>query len=73
MMTLKGCGHGDSYQEIVEDLHVRSGVSKRQARDILAALQMKGQPVASQSIYSQAAKVTRIVIVAFPTLADADR
>ena len=29
----QGCGHGDSYEEILEDLHARFGVSKRQARD----------------------------------------
>ena len=65
----QGCGHGDNYCEIVEDLHARFGVSKRQARDRLAVLKMK----TSQSIYSQAAEVTRLVEVAFPTLADADR
>ena len=65
----QGCGHGESDQEIVDDLHARFGVSKRQARDRLAALKMK----ASQSIHSHAAEVTRMVKVAFPTLADADR
>ena len=65
----QGCGHGDSYCEIVEDLHARCEVSKRQTRDRLAVLKMK----TSQSIYSQAAKVTRLVEVAFPTLAEADR
>ena len=65
----QGCGHGDSYDEILEDLHARFGVSKRQARDRLAALKMKP----GQSIYSQATEVTRLVEVAFPTLADADR
>ena len=63
------CGHGDSYKEIVEDLHARFGVFKTQARDRLAAIKIK----ASQSIYSQAAEVTRMVKVEFPTLADADR
>ena len=65
----QGCGHGDSYIEIVEDLHARFGVTKRQARDRLAALKMR----ANQSIHSQAAEVSRLVTVAFPTLADADR
>ena len=65
----QGCGHGDSYKEILEDLHARFGVSKRQARDRLAALKLKP----GQSIYSQATEVTRLVEVAFPTLADADR
>ena len=65
----QGCGHGDSYCELVEDLLARFGVSKRQARDWLSVLKMK----TSQSIYSQAAEVTRLVEVAFPTLADADR
>ena len=65
----QGCGYGDSYCEIVEDLHARFGVSKRQAKDRLAALKKK----TSQSIYSQAAEVTRLVEVAFTTLADAGR
>ena len=65
----QGCGHGDSYQEIVDDLHARFGVSRRQARDRLAVLKMR----ASQSIHSQAAEVSRMVKVAFPTLADADQ
>ena len=64
----QGCGHSGSYDEIV-DLHARFGVSKRQARDRFAALKMKP----GQSIYSQAAEVTRLVEVAFPTLAKADR
>ena len=51
----QGCGHGDSYQEIVDDLHARFGVSRRQARDRLAALKMR----ASQSIHSQAAEVSQ--------------
>ena len=54
---------------IVENLHARFWVSKKQARDRLAALKMK----ASQSIYNQAAEVTRMVKVAFPTLADSDQ
>ena len=42
----QGCGHGDDYQEIVDDLHARFGVSRRQARDRLTALKMRaGQPV----------------------------
>ena len=65
----QACGHGDNYQEIIEDLHARFGVTKRQARDRLAALKMR----AGQSIHSQAAEVSRLVTVAFPTLADADR
>ena len=65
----QGCGHGDNYQEIVDDLHARFGVSRRQARDRLAALKMR----AGQSIHSQAAEVSRMVKVAFPTLADADQ
>ena len=65
----QGCGHGDDYQEIVDDLHARFGVSRRQARDRLATLKMR----ASQSIHSQAAEVSRMVKVAFPTLADADQ
>ena len=65
----QGCGHGDSYDEILEDLHARFGVSKRQARDRLAALKMKP----GQSIYSQATEITRLVEVTFPTLADADK
>ena len=65
----QGCGHGDSYCEIVDDLHARFGVSKRQARDRLAVLKMK----TSQSIYSLAAEVTRLLEVVFRTLADADR
>ena len=44
-------------------------MSKRQAKDRLAALKKK----TSQSIYSQAAEVTRLVEVAFPTLTNADR
>ena len=47
------CGHGDSYEEILKDLHARFGVSKRQARDRLAALKLKP----GQSIYSQATEV----------------
>ena len=47
----QGCGHGDSYQKIVEDLKIKT----------------------SQSIHSQAAEVTRMVKVAFPTLANTDR
>ena len=65
----QGCGHGDSYVEIVEDLHARFGVYKIQAQDRLAALKMKP----GHSIYSQAVDVTSLVEVAFPTLADADR
>ena len=65
----QGCGHGDSYEEIIEDLHARFGVSRRQARDRLAAFKMKP----GQSIYSQATEITRLVEVAFPTLAKADR
>ena len=65
----QGYEHGDSYEEIIEHLHARFGVSRKQARDRLAALKMKP----GQSIYSQATKVTRLVEVAFPTLADADR
>ena len=49
----QGCGHGDNYEEILEDLHARFGVSKRQARDRLAALKLKP----GQSIYSQATEV----------------
>ena len=47
----QGCGHGDSYQKIVEDLKIKT----------------------SQSIHSQAAEVTRMVKVTFPTLANTDR
>ena len=65
----QGCGHGDYYQEIVDDLHARFGVSRRQAWDRLAALKMR----ASQSIHSQAAEFSRMVKVAFPTLANADQ
>ena len=65
----QGCSHNDSYQEITEDLRAQFRVSRRQARDRLGLLKMK----ASQSIYSQAAEVTRPVVVTFPTLADADR
>ena len=65
----QGCGHGDNYREIVEDLHARFGVSRRQARDRLAALKMR----ASQSTHSQAAEISRMVKVAFPSLADADQ
>ena len=64
----QGCGHGDSCQEIVEDLHARF-VSKREARDRLASLKMK----ASQSFHSQVVEVNRMVKVSFPTLADDDR
>ena len=65
----QGCGHGDNYQETVGDLHARFGVSRRRARDRLAALKMR----ASQSTYSQAAEISRLVKVAFPSLADADQ
>ena len=65
----QGGSHGHSYQEIVEGLHARLGVFKRQARNRLAALKMK----ASQSIHNRAAKVTRMVKVAFQTLADTDQ
>ena len=44
-------------------------MSKRQVWGRLAALRMK----ASQSIHSQVTEVTRLVKVAFPTLADVDR
>ena len=64
----QGCGHGDSYQEIVEDLHARFGVSRRQGRNRLAVLKMR----AIQSIHSQAAEVSRMVNVAFLTFADTD-
>ena len=37
----QGCGHGDNYQEIVENLHARFEVSRRQASDRLAALKMR--------------------------------
>ena len=65
----QGCGHEDSYQKIVEDLHARFGVSKRQVRDLLATLKL----MVIQSIHSQAAEVSRMVKVTFPTSADADR
>ena len=44
-------------------------MSRKQARYRLAPLKMKS----GQSIYSQATKVTRLVEVAFLTLADANR
>ena len=63
------CGHGDNYQVIVEDLQTRFCLSKKQARDRLAALKIQ----ASQSIHNQGTEVTRIVKVEFPALADADQ
>ena len=65
----QGCGHGNSYLEIVKDIYARFGVSKCQARNKLATLKMR----ASQSIHSQASEVSRMVMVAFSTLAYADQ
>ena len=51
-------------KKIVEDIRFRYGLSKRQTKDRLAALKIN---------LLQAANITRLVEVAFPALASADR
>ena len=53
----KGCGFGDN-NEIVENLHARYGLSRRQARDKSATHKI---------IQRQAAEISRLIGVAFPT------
>ena len=65
----QSCGQGESYEEIVEDLQARYGLTSRMARDRLAAVQLKP----SQNVHKQAAEISRLVGIAFPILPEAEQ
>ena len=69
MGDAQNCRHNSTYEEIVENLQLRYGLSRRQARDRLAALKVK----LIQSIHRQATEVTSLMEMAFPALANAER
>ena len=53
--TYAANGHGGDYDDIIEELHARFRVSKRQARNKLATFMIE----ANQSIHRQTAEITR--------------
>ena len=65
----QSCGQGDDYEEIIEDLRDRYGLTKRKARDRLSAIQLR----AGQDVHKQAAEINRLVSIAFPVLPDQER
>ena len=65
----QSCGQGESYEEIVEDLQARYGLTTRMARDRLSAIQLKS----GQSVHKQAAEISRLVRIAFPILPERDQ
>ena len=65
----QSCGQGDDYEEIIEDLRDRYGLTKRQARDRLSAIQLR----AGQDVHKQATEISRLVSIAFPVLPDQEK
>ena len=65
----QSCGEGESYEEIVEDLQARYGLTRRMARDRLSTIQLKTR----ESIHKQAAEISRLVTIAFPILPDGEQ
>ena len=65
----QSCGQGESYEEIVEDLQARYGLTRRMARDRLSAIQLKS----GQNVHKQAAEINRLVRIAFPILPEMDQ
>ena len=65
----QSCGDGESYQEIVEDLRARYGLTRRGARDRLSNLKLK----TGQNVHKQAAEISKLVKLAFPVLPDDDQ
>ena len=63
------CGQGESWQEIVEDLRARYGLTRAKARDKLSKIQLK----AGQNVHKQAAEISRLVGLAFPILPETDQ
>jgi hypothetical protein len=63
------CGRGEDYEEVLDNLRARFGLSVRQARDRLSAL--RREP--NQSLHSLGVEVKRLVRLAYPTMAPADR
>jgi hypothetical protein len=62
------CGRGEDYEEVLDNLRARFGLSVRQARDRLSAL--RREP--NQSLHSLGVEVKRLVRLAYPTMAPAD-
>ena len=65
----QSCGQGESYQEIVDDLKARYGLTRRGARDRLTNIRLK----AGQNVHKQASEITKLVSIAFPVLPDTDQ
>ena len=65
----QSCGQGESYQEIVDDLQARYGLTRRGARDRLSSIRLK----TGQNVHKQASEISRLVATAFPMLPDEDR
>ena len=65
----QSCGQADSFEEIVEDLRARYGLTNRSARDRLSSITLR----AGQDIHKQAGEISRLVALSFPMLPEADR
>ena len=65
--VIQSRGHNNSYKEIIEDLHSRFEVLKLETDWQLIKAKI------GQSVHKQLAKITRLVEVAFPAIADIDR
>ena len=65
----QSCGQGESYQEIVEDLRARYGLTRRGARDRLSSIRLK----TNHNVHKQAAEISKLVKIAFPILPDNDQ
>lgn len=64
----QSCSHSNNSEAVVEDLHSRFKLSRRQAWNKTANLNIKN----SQFIHWHAAEITRLVRVAFFVLVDTD-
>ena len=65
----QGCGQGETYQDIVEDLQARYGLTRRGARDRLSNIRLKS----SQNVHKQASEISKLVAIAFPVLPNTDQ
>ena len=65
----QGCGQGEDYAEITEDLRARYGLTRGKARDRLATIQLK----ATENVHKQAREISRLVAIAFPMLPDGEQ
>ena len=65
----QSCGQGESYQDIVDDLRARYGLTRRGARDRLSSMRLR----TNQNVHKQASEISKLVKIAFPILPDVDQ